>query len=89
MKLPSVFRAYMAGWKNFLGSVLYVSLWQVVLGLPLFPLAILVPDHLEGKAAGASLVRGFALAIMLLWVPLVSYKVGMLIFRSDIKNQER
>jgi hypothetical protein len=89
MRMGAALRVYLIGWKNFVMSCFQVSLWSVAMALPLLVLMLLAPDSLEGKGERAWLVRPLAVAVMIVWIPLVSYMLGELFFESDFRNRKK
>ncbi len=76
MKLPAPLEAYLNGWLNFVGSMLYVCLWSLILSLPVLPFALFLRNQL-------------VLVIAVLWIPFISHKTGMLVFETDIDRGKR
>jgi hypothetical protein len=78
-------KAYFTGWFNFLGSIVYVSLWWIIVGLPIILLRLFLPDFMEGNGEGSALGDALAVVVVLTWVPWISYKLGMLAFETDVR----
>ncbi len=89
MNLARAFRVYFVGWKNFIMSCFQVILWQLILWLPLFPLWLLAPGPGSGEGGWAWLARLLPVVVMLLWIPLVSYMLGELLFRIDLAGRKK
>lgn len=85
MTLRGGLKAYFTGWMNFLGSIVYVILWYIIIGLPFVLLGLLMPDHPEGEGPGVTIVHVLAAVVLLSWVPWISYKLGMLAFETDVQ----
>ncbi len=76
--MMDVIRKYGQGWKNLAVSLVAVVVFELALVLPIFPLVLLFPDQLEGKADGARAVQAAAAIIFLLWAPTAAYVLGRL-----------
>ncbi|MFW6189731.1 MAG: hypothetical protein ACOC7T_04780 [Planctomycetota bacterium] len=83
MRVGDLFGAYITGWKNFVGSCVYVLLWQMTIGLPVVLLVMLAPGLLEGGPADVHSLSPLAIAVLFAWIPVVSYATGMLRFERQ------
>jgi len=84
MTLRAGLKAYFTGWMNFLGSIVYVMLWYIIIGLPFGLVGLLMPDHPEGEAPVITIVHVLWALALLVWVPWISHKLGMLAFATDV-----
>ena len=88
MTLRGGLKAYFTGWMNFLGSIVYVWLWSMIVSVPIFLLGLLVPDRPEGAAPGITIGHVLVAVLALTWLPWISYKLGMLAFETDTKPRK-
>ena len=74
------------GLGNFLASLSVLILWCFVIMLPVVMLTLILPDYMEGKAAGSGYVQGFSAACLLAWGSVISARAGTLKLVRDSRR---